>query len=374
MLAQLVRQNNTLAVEALQRLYSRAPHQNLVFSPLSLTSALAMLYAGSRGETSRNLAAFLQTDLRPEQFPAALGALLAQIRRNGRLDGGQLDLANAVFLNVSAQINADYSRIVESEMHATVRILRARDSETMNAWISAATDGRIPSVPLFEPGSGGLTLVNALFLKQLWDTFEPPRTRPRPFHLDSGRTVLVSTMSDDQHGLGIRQEDGFAVLELGFETGREAMDVLLPDRRDYPTLASFVAGLTVFKVEQALAGLEEKHVRVAIPKLSVHRRLELMDLLTERDPWLPFADFSDFSGLSSNRLHVQQLVQDIRLHSDEEGVTAMAVTEGVMTLGLAAGPVESTFIADHPFVILIRDLPTGAILFAGVINNPARKD
>ena len=286
-----------------------------------------------------------------------------------------IDILNGAFFDRVPAASAAYRLAIESALGGLVGAFELRGgarspAQTINQWVSRETQGRIKSLGGIEDfDEAGLVLVNAIFLTQFWDNFG--HARPAPFHLRLGNTVRVPTLSDESHAWPFLATPGFTVAELGFFSEGEALDVFLPGPGDVTTL---VAGLTPALVQTSLAGLEGAHLRLSLPKFETRRSLDLIPILQRLGITLPFEDAASFPGITSTPVHLVKLTQDVRIKVDEQGVRASAVTLGAFDLGMSGGPPHHNFIADHPFVILIRDLPTGAILFIGVINNPLLKE
>jgi serpin B len=367
--------NSTFAGSLLGLLSRNQP--TVALSPFSISDALAMTFAGARGETASQIAAALRFGLPPARLHAALNALGQALQSvNGR--GVTLRIANALYGQRGTQFRQTFLSLLARDYGAGMRIVdfeRAADAarNAIDAWVSDQTRGKIPQ--LLAPGDldqlTRLVLVNAVYLNAHWGLpFESHATAPAPFHSPSG-TVQVPTMHQTA-GLGYLSASGYRALELPYRGGRLAFDVLLPDPGRLDQLLSAIAKNGPLEL---LRGLQPRRVQLALPKLLLRTRFELSSALRSLGMPLAFEPGSaDLSGIAGRpgELYIKAVVHEAYLRVDEAGTEAAAATGAVAETTAAVAPVQQpvVFNVDRPFVFVIRDTSTGAILFLGVVSEP----
>jgi len=347
---------------------------NLFVSPYSVSTALAMTYAGARGETAAQMATVLHVQPLPaKRLHPALAAL------QGRLvaveKGYQLHVANALWGQKGHAFLPEFLTLNKAHYGAGLQQVDfAADTEaarqTINAWTGKQTNNRIKD--LLKPGvltsDTMLVLSNAIYFKGQWvSKFDPKKTGPAPFMLVDGKTVTVPMMHQSGPFRFARLPNLKAV-ELPYVGRALSMLVLLPNKAaDLPKLER---ALTLTQIQQWVKRLRgEKEVEVTLPRFTVTTAFSLKDTLAGMgmtDACTPGK--ADFSGMDGSRtLFIGAVEHKAFVEVSEEGTEAAAATDVVMYKGEAPPRV---FRADHPFVFVIRDNRTGSILFMGRLMNP----
>ena len=349
--------------------------QNVALSPASISQAVSMAFAGARGATAAQIAAALDFTLPPARLGAAFDAVDTSLAGvNG--PGATLNIANAMYGQSGLRFRQAFLSVMARDYGAGLRTAdfaraAAAARAEINAWVSAQTQGKIPQ--LMGPGdvdqTTRLVLVNAVYLHAKWlQPFTHGDTFPAPFHAPAG-TVKVPTMH--QTGVfGYVQGSGYQALELPYQGGRLAFDILLPNTGGYGSLLSRLAGEGPLPL---LAGLRRTQVALALPKFKLTTHVELAGALSALGMRLAFdpgrADLSGIAG-APGYLYVHAVVHEAYLSVDEAGTEAAAAT-GVGISGTAVPlPPRTKFIVDRPFVFVLRDTKTGAVLFDGAVSRP----
>jgi serpin B len=356
---------------------------NLVFSPASVALALAMARAGARGETASEMDAVLHA-LGADLQAAGLNALdLALGARSGTFadEVGKphevtLRIANTPFAQRGMALEPAYLEALATSFGAGLRLVDyAHDPEAarklINAWVDVKTEHRIPE--LLAAGTiddmTRLALVNAIYLKAPWATpFDPAATKPGSFTRADGSSLDVRMM----HGGGslpYAEGAGWRAVELPYIGGSLAMTVIVPD-----DLAAYERGLGPESLAQVISALEERTVDLSFPRFGLETHADLSTILAALgmprafDPGL-----ADFSGITaSEQLYISAVIHQANIDVDEKGTEAAAATAVVMrATAEPAGPV--TLRVDRPFIFLLRDVPTGAIVFMGRVMDPGVK-
>lgn len=378
----LVRGNNGFAFDLYARLRAGQPG-NLFFSPYSISSALAMAYAGARGETAVQMAEGLRITLPPDTLHANY-AQLGEILNLDDAGGYRLRVANRLWGQAGYAFLPDYLRITRqfygaepAEVDFGLDPERAR--RRINAWVEDQTEDKIKD--LIAPGTlqprTRLVLTNAIYFKGAWTTpFEESATSDAPFFVTPQESTVTAMMHQtDAFRYAHRNQGesgGLQVLALPYGTREDvSMVILLPDARD--GLSDLEARLQSDTLDTWLAGMHRREVRVYLPRFTMNATFELADVLRRIGMTLAFAaNQGDFSGMSDNReISLSGVIHKAFIDVDEAGTEAAAAT-AIVGVGSAAPDPSTppTFRADHPFAFLIRDDRTGSILFLGRMVNP----
>jgi serpin B len=348
---------------------------NLFYSPESISTALAMTYAGARGETADEMTKTLHFTLKEGRLHPAFHTLIEELNGAGKKRGYQLNVANALwgqkgfgFLPAFLKLTKDNYGAGLQEVDFAGATEQAR--RTINAWVEKQTKDKIKE--LLQPGiidsSTRLVLTNAIYFKGDWDRqFRKDLTRKEAFHLSADKTADAMLMHD--HGK-FKYFDGgsFQALEMPYKGKELSMVVLLPKKLD--GLAELEKTLTAAKLSEWLPKVREQEVEVALPKFKMTSEFSLKNTLAAMGMKQLFdPGQADLSGMNGERnLFVSAVVHKAFVDVNEEGTEAAAAT-GV-AVKLAAAPVRNVFRADHPFVFLIRDNHSGSVLFLGRVVNP----
>ena len=353
---------------------------NTVFSPTSIALALALARAGARGQTAAEMDAVMH-DLAADDNATWLNALdQALAARSGTFadaSGQRLEIAlriaNAAFAQRGMPLEDAYLDALASRHGAGVQLVdyvtateAARGA--INRWVADQTEQRIPE--LLVPGVltplSRLTLVNAIYLKAPWlMPFDSAETEPGPFTRADGSTVDVPMMSVSD-AMRTASGAGWTAVEIPYLGGDLAMTVIVP-----ADLAAFETSLTAEALSGILVALGAAQVNLALPRFSIETKASLADVLAALGMPTAFGDGADFSGITlAEQLQIADVIHQANIDVDEEGTEAAAATAVVMEMSaLPAEPV--TVRVDRPFLYLVRDLPTGAVLFMGRVGDPS---
>lgn len=373
----LVDGNNRFAVDLYSRLRS-TNSGNLFLSPYSISAALAMTFAGSAGDTRKQMAEVLHfTVPEPE-----LHRLMAQLRQNLRADakrGYQLRIANRLWGHTGYEFLPEFLATTREHYAADLGIVDfARNAEAgrqeINRWVETETERKITD--LIPPGAidarTRLVLANAIYFKANWqDKFNEKLTADTPFHIPGGEEVTVPMMHQTR-SFGYRAADDLQILEMPYVDGKLSMLVLLP--KEIEGLPALEGKLTAENLRQWTTGLRPQRVIVYLPRFEMTSQFGLNDTLQSMGMTLPFDDLrADFSRMSpAEGLYISAVVHKAFVDVNEEGTEAAAATGVIMAPRAAIVDEPPTFRADHPFLFLIRDNQTGSILFIGRVTNPKK--
>ena len=371
----VVEGNNAFAFALYGQLRNR--NGNLFFSPESISTALAMAYAGARGGTASEMAKTLHFTLPQPQLNPAMGALLSDL--NAVHDGYQLTVTNALWAQQGYTFLDAFLQLLKTDYGAGLNQVDFKGATeaarlTINRWVEQKTQEKIKD--LLQPGtlapSTRLVLTNAIYFKGDWQTqFDKAHTRDEDFYPSQTQTKKVAFMHRES---SFSYFDGgtFQLLEIPYKSKELSLVVLLPkDRSGLPALEQ---SLTASNTQQWLSQVVQRDkVIVALPKFKSTQQFELGGTLGAMGMAQAFSGSADFSGMTGKRdFAISEVIHKAYIDVNEEGTEAAAATAvGFRALAMR-GPVEQppVFRADHPFIFLIRDNRSSSILFMGRMADP----
>ncbi len=350
---------------------------NLFCSPYSISTALAMTWAGARGTTAEQMAKVLHFERIPAEIHADFKRLIESQNEAGTKGSYELAVANALWGQKGYGFLKDYLDLVENNYHAALRevdfdhaIEEAR--QTINQWVEDKTKEKIKD--LLKPGTlqQGTTLVltNAIYFKGQWVLqFKEEKTKDEPFTLLDGKQIDVPMMHQTDK-FGYVEDDDVQVLELPYKGDDLSMVIVLPRKTD--GIGELDKMLTAEKLNGWLTNLPKREVIVSIPKFKMTCEFSLADVLKSMGMPDAFSRAADFSGMTGKKdLFISAVIHKAFVEVNEEGTEAAAATAVTMMRATAMpSKPDPVFHADHPFIFMIRDIKTGAILFLGRMMNP----
>jgi serpin B len=380
----VVAANNQFALDLYGNLKERAG--NLFFSPYCINKTLAMVYAGARGDTEKEMAAALHFTLGQERQHRAfrdmrdlLNAGHGILANPFRTKEPELYMAAGLWGQRGAGFDNNYLNLIRDCYGAGLQEVDFRDSERVrkqiNTWVEDQTRNKIQN--LFQPSSldasTRLVLASAIYFKGDWThPFLKSDTRDGDFSITptDKKTVKLMYQASD---FGYFEDGDCQVLRMPYQGDRHALVVLLPKKTD--GLPELEKKLTAKRLGEAMKGLTDQKVRVWLPKLKMTQEFTLNNALSDlgmRQAFSPSADFRGMNG-GNEPLKINEVIHKAFVDVNEEGTEAAAATGVTMNVLSAAPrpePVIPVFRADHPFAFAICDVRTGLILFLGRVEQP----
>lgn len=352
--------------------------ENVLISPTSLATVLAMVLPGAKGETEAQMARVLHTTMPADQFANALGALDAGTVQRELADKADLQQYDTVWAQKDYGIQQQYLKVLSSAFDAGIRETDFSNPEsarqTINKTVEDQTHGLIKN--LFGPSQittdTRLALTDSLYLKAKWGTpFGKGLTTDRPFHLITGSTVNVSSMASG-NTFAYSAGNGWQYAELPYAQNHLAMGVLLPATGTFDT---FRKALSSDQLATMISAASPTNLDLELPKFTFDNGRVLNEALRSLGMTDLFTTDSDLSGIptKSEQLRASVVVQKTHVAVDEDGTTAAAASGVGMMAGAARGEAEQQVTemhVDRPFLFLIRDTVTGQILFLGQVTDP----
>ena len=373
----LVQGNNTFALDLYRELSNG--QGNLFYSPFSISQALAMAFAGARGDTERQMTNTLHYELPQSALHPSFNALDRELASRGsslQVEQNQffeLNTANAIWGQQGYEFLPDFLDMLAENYGAGLRPLDFTGAPeesrvTINDWVSQETQDKIRD--LLPPGVVNrrtrLVLTNAIYFNASWQwPFDKRLTRELPFHLAGGGMVEVPMMTETSRDLyGYVKGNGYQAVDVPYSLGEMSMTILLPDEG---TFGEFEDSLNAQVLGRIFDDIEIGNITLTMPLFELESEFSLTQTLAEMGMPDAFGAGADFSGMTgTEELWISEVVHKAFVSVDEEGTEAAASTAVVV---LESEPLLVT--VDRPFIFLIRDRATGTILFVGRVMDPA---
>ena len=355
---------------------ARAKPANLVYSPASLSLALAMTREGARGETAAEMDAVLGANAGPEAralykalSPAAATAGAPELTIANRLFGDTATPFEPAFVDVTRDGYGAPIQALDFQHHS------ADARAKINDWVERQTRERIKNL---LPASAinattRLVLVNAIYFKARWATpFAARATQPAQFAVDGAGNKQVATMRTKAHGRW-GTHGGARTLDLPYASSaggpQLSMLFVVPDQGTLGAVETAYAKDGVAPFLAATDGGGE--VNVALPKFKIESDFELGETLGRMGMTRAFTDRAEFGGISKLATKISRVIHKAWVEVDEQGTEAAAATGVVMSRATAAAPAMiHDFAVDRSFLFVLHDAG-GHVLFAGRVTDPS---
>ena len=366
----LVRSNNTLAVSLYKELTK--PGENLVFAPWSILKALAMLYTGSNGKIRHTIAKRLG-------FPENSIDLGKEISRLSRCletnpEDATLKLDNFLWFQEGLPIVRAFHLHLQQYYGTDLDVMDFKGSperalERINLWVSYLTDNRITDFVSPETVNSltRFVICNTSLFSGKWKTpFSMPDINDYIFYPEHGEPYFWAQMYT--YGkFNYYENRDFQIVAFPYTGDQFSLMVFLPKERY--GLAQFESGLTAEHLELWCAKFQQREVYVVMPMYTAKNHANLKDNLKQLGFGGIFEPNADWTGMSSSEdLEVGDVIHAAELEVSDKGTTAVTVTavSGLTTSCTnPTRPVE--FIADHPFMFLVRENTSGQTVFMGKV-------
>jgi serpin B len=382
----LARSYNALGADLYKKLRSASAGKgNLAMSPASIGIALGMTWLGARGDTAQQMQKTMHLTLEPAALEKAHAGVLSEWLAPNT-DDLVLRVANRLFVERTLKVEAPFLKATRDGFGAPVELMdfakAPGPSRTrINDWVSQQTRERIRDLlpPDGVSNDTRVVLTNAMYFKAKWATpFEESATKPKPFYAEGTRKIGAPTMSQVGH-YAYREVGDVEVAEIPYSGARFAMAIVLPKKRD--GLGGVEDKLSAEVLQSWLGGKQEhKRLRLELPKFKVEpgATVRLKDALSELGMPVAFDRAkADFTGIHvfkrpEDRLLISNVFHKAFVEVNEKGTEAAAATAVSMAKAGAAPPSDEPkpFVADHPFLFVLRDVKSQMVLFIGRVTQP----
>jgi serine protease inhibitor len=364
----IVKSINRFAFDIFKEAALSEDNTNALVSPYSISSALGMIFNGAAGATRDSIAGTLHYgDMPVKVINGSYKKLDQQVKSINSMIS--IETANSIWYADNFEIKKNFLDTNREYFGADILPADFADPEVcgqINDWIAGKTGNKIrnmlncPIVPEVI-----MYLINAIYFKGVWKyQFDPNETVEMPFYLADGSRSTCDMMREKRE-YSYQANDDFQAIEIPYGNGRFAMSVFLPARGK--SVDKFIAGLSYENWNKCRNGFAEDSVILWLPKFKVNYNILLNDALIALGMRNAFGG-ADFSGISkSARIFISRVLHNAFIQVDEQGTEAAAAT----VVELKKGPGQkNVMLVNRPFVYVIHDNQSGAILFIGKIDKP----
>lgn len=347
-----------------------AKEGNLFFSPYSISAALGMVYAGARGKTAQEIKTALSFQVNQSGLGLAFKGLNKELTDAAHKTQQKLNIANALVLT-GGNVSLSYKNMLKEDYEAE---FFSGGLEVINSWVARKTEGKIEKILENLNPNSICVILNAVYFKGIWESrFPKAGTREAPFTVSPKQVVRVPLMHQ-KGSFRLLPDDGFEAVSLPYKGKGLSMVVFLPN--EGTGLAAFEKKLGPTNLKDWLEKLdrqEPQNMNLYLPRFTFETGYDLVSpfkRLGMKEAFGPGADFGGM-GWGKGAIWIGQVKHKAFVDVNEEGTEAAAATAVEMiTKAMRQDP---EFRADHPFVFVIRDNHSGAILFMGRVVDPTRK-
>ncbi len=365
---ELVNSSNDFAFNLLKVTDQTTDEENVFISPLSVGMALGMLYNGAEGTTKEEIEAtlgfsgFNKTELN-KTFNELMSLLLMI---DDKVD---LSVANSVWYKEDYTVKDEFRNLVMAYFDAEVQGLdftKESAVSTINNWVDAKTLGKIPVLLEQIPPEAVMYLINAMHFKALWkQQFDAEQTQKASFHTGENEELVDMMHGKDMPMLHYRDSD-LELVELSYGDGQFCLTVMMPAKDP----ESFLNNLTSESFNHYIEMADSSSMDINMPKFSLAFEITLNDVLKTMGLKRAFTDQAELGELFEETLPltVSEVLHKAVIEVDESGTEAAAVT----SVGIELTSIPMAVDLNRPFIFMIRERHTKAILFSGILRNPVQ--
>jgi serpin B len=366
----LISSENSFAFDIFKRVIENSTEsENIIISPLSISSALSMTLNGASGATRiAMLDALRMSGLTPEVINNSYKDLTeALLNVDKRV---LISIANSVWTEKNFTVKKPFTDILTQYYNAESKSFDITDPlvpNQVNSWIESKTNGLIKKMIDRLDQDTKMLLINAIYFKGKWNSqFDKEKTVQGSFYKSDGVTVQVPMMKQTSE-YKIYNGEGYTLAEFPYGQANFVMDILLPDDRN--GIKSIMPLINDNSYKGWISLRSERKTDVTFPKFKYGYKKGLNDILTGMGMGIAFTDNADFSNISDIDLLISIVKHQAFIETNEEGTEAAAATiVGISTTSMPAGPYILNI--DHPFLYIIREISTNSILFMGKVGDP----
>uniref|UniRef100_A0A8C6IG36 Serine (or cysteine) peptidase inhibitor, clade A (alpha-1 antiproteinase, antitrypsin), member 9 n=1 Tax=Mus spicilegus TaxID=10103 RepID=A0A8C6IG36_MUSSI len=368
--------NTRFAFLLYQRLAQENPGQNILFSPVSISTSLAMLSLGARSATKTQILRTLGFNFTWVPEPTIhLGFEYLVRSLNKCHQGRELRMGSVLFIRKELQLQATFLDRVKKLYGAKVFSEDFSNAATaqaqINSYVEKETKGKVVDVIQDLDSQTAMVLVNHIFFKANWtQPFSTANTNKSfPFLLSKGTTVHVPMMHQtESFAFGVDKELGCSILQMDYRGDAVAFFVL-PGKGKMRQLEK---SLSARRLRKWSRSLQKRWIKVFIPKFSISASYNLETILPKMGIRDAFNSNADFSGITKTHfLQVSKAAHKAVLDVSEEGTEAAAATTTKLIVRSRDTP-SSIIAFKEPFLILLLDKNTESVLFLGKVENPRK--
>ena len=389
---QLAEANNAFAARMFAQLHQKESKENIFYSPYSVSSAFALLFSGTAGESEKDIAKTFGWDKNTEAFSTAMAALAKSMTQTKSENSPTFAPANRVFVGNSRSVSAEYQKLLKDKYQSELEGLNfanaTESAKKINTWVEQKTNHKIKDLvpPSLLTPLTVMVLVNAVYFLGDWELgFNPKETlaadffvapkqpkKDKPFFMNG--YFGEENLRKMNHKFGYKQTADYETLEMPYKGGQISMLIVLPAQKS--SLAEMVKKLNPQKLTEFGQNLDKNYeeAHISIPKWKLDYSVSLKTILQDMGLTSIFEtlNFSRAIPNSSQNLSVSEVLHKAFVDVSEKGTEAAAAT-AIIVEGdsmVRHAPRRFSFVANRPFLYLIWDNASGTILFMGQLTNP----
>ncbi|MCK5171291.1 MAG: serpin family protein [Bacteroidales bacterium] len=367
----IIESNNQFSFDIYKKLKNST--ENLIFSPASITSAIAMTYAGAKNNTFDEISNTFHFNNDIEDFSKDY-INLTDINQKKKSDINFYN-ANSLWIQEGLKLNQQFLNINKQYFSLSVQFTNfikepEKSRLNINQWVEKNTNNKITN--LLQPSSidntTRLVLVNALYFKGSWkDKFNKEKNTDDNFQID--KNDMVKTIFMNRYINSWYYSDKYSqIIDIPYSNENISLMIILP--KSYKKLKKIEKKLNNEYYSNYIQNREKRRINLSLPKFSIESEFDLNKTLSELGIKDAFTEVADFSGITSaEKLYISKVVHKANITVDEEGTEAAAAT-AVMMRKTSVLLEDVDFIANKPFIYILRNNENNCIYFMGKIVNP----
>lgn len=359
----IIENNNAFALNLFSQMKG---FDSKVVSPMSVSYLMGMLANGADGQTRQEIMKAIgceKVSLRDlNEFYQML------ITHANHFDKATtINIADYIALNCHYQLKDGFASTMQNYYKAGVESLdfsKASTLKRINRWCSDHTDGMIPKIIEQVDADAVSYIMNAIYFNGTWtDKFDTRQTKLENFQSYT-RDIKKTQMMHRDGKYQYMDNADFAAVNLPYGNGSYSMTVILPNRGK--SIDEVMAGLDAKKVGELRRSMDECVVDLKLPRFTISQETSLNDIISKLGAPTMFTSGADFSNFASGNLSISKMLQKAKIEVSEEGTKASAVTMAMVAMtALRPEPRKVEFHANRPFIYMITEHSTGAILYMG---------
>ena len=365
----LVTSENTFALDIFKKVIENSSEtENIIISPLSISSALSMTLNGANGSTRDAMLDALRmkgltSDAINSSYKDLTSALLGIDQRV------QISVANSVWTANNFVVKKPFINILTQYYAAESKSFDQTDPlvpKQVNSWIENKTNGLIKNMLDQLDKNTVMLLINAIYFKGKWTSkFDAEKTTLGSFIKPDGKSTQVSMM-EQTSDFKVYGGEGFTLAEFPYGQSNFVMDVILPAGNN--GIKNLLPLITDLNLKGWLGQMSKRKTDLTFPKFKYGFKKELKDILTDMGMGIAFTDKADFSNISDISLLVSLVLHQAFIETNEDGTEAAAAT--IVGISTTSMPQTYSLNIDHSFLYIIRETTTNSILFMGRVADP----
>lgn len=359
----IIENNNAFALNLFSQMKG---FDSKVVSPMSVSYLMGMLANGADGQTRQEIMKAIGCEkVSLKDLNEFYQMMIA--RANHFDKATTINIADYIALNRQYQLKDGFASTMKNYYQAGIESLdfsKASTLKRINRWCSDHTDGMIPKIIEQVDAYAVSYIMNAIYFNGTWtDKFDTRQTKLENFQ-GYTRDIKKTQMMHRNGKYQYMDNADFAAVNLPYGNGSYSMTVILPNRGK--SIDEVMAGLDAKKVSELGRSMDECVVDLKLPRFTISQETSLNDIISKLGAPTMFTSGADFSNFASGNLSISKMLQKAKIEVSEEGTKASAVTMAMVAMtALRPEPRKVEFHANRPFIYMITEHSTGAILFMG---------